>query len=175
MSKGKELIVSHPARPGVMVDEDEAAPAAEPVKASKADESLKPFPTLAESGIFADLNKDFGAAITNVLRAMQERDIPEGTVSVKVDINAQVGGGNIEPTFDYKVSKALICKSERKGEIKPGGRLEWNEDKEDFVFVKDVEPQTSLFDAEDEPGEEPEAEVTGSTALAVREKGATDA
>jgi hypothetical protein len=175
MSKGKELIVSHPARPGVMADKGEAASVAEPVKASKAGRDFNPLPTLAESGIFADLNKDFGNAITAVLRAMQERDVPDGKVTVSIDIKAQVSAGNIEPAFEYKVGKSLVCKSERKGEIKPKGRFEWSEEKQDFVFAADVPLQTEMFNAEDEPESKPEAEVAESTSLVVREEGATDA
>jgi len=168
MEKGKELIVSKPAQPGVMVDEEPAAVPVETVEVKAKGEPLKPLPTLKESGIFADLNKDFSEAITAVLRAMQERDVPDGKVTVAIDIKAQVSAGNIEPTFEYKVGKSLVCKSERKGEIKPKGRMEWNEDKEDFVFIADVDPQVDLFDAEDEPENKPEAEVVESTALVVR-------
>jgi len=161
--------VSAPAQPGVIVDEEPAADV-EAAQVTAKGTPLKPLPTLKESGIFADLNRDFGEAITAVLRAMQERDVPDGKVTVSIDIKAQVSAGNIEPTFEYKVGKSLVCKSERKGEIKPKGRMEWDKDKEDFVFIADVDLQVDMFDAEDEP----EAEVEeGSTALVVREEGTT--
>jgi len=108
-------------------------------------------PTLAESGIFAKLNTDFGDSITSVLREMQERDIREGKVTVSLDISAQVGNGNIEPKFEYKVTRALVCKSECRGEVAPDGQMCWDEKGQCYRYVKKVEQQTDLFDAEDEP------------------------
>jgi len=164
--------VSAPAQPGVIVDEEPTVDGGpDHYKVLPHKPKLSPRPLLKESGIFADLNRDFGNAITAVLRAMQESDIHVGKVTVAVDIEAQIGSGNIEPKFEYKVGKQLVCKSERKGEIKPKGRFEWVDEKEDFVFIEDVDPQTDLFDAEDEEEAEPveaEAEPEESTALAVR-------
>jgi hypothetical protein len=166
MEEGKELIISSPATPGVMTDEESTAPV-ETAQVTAKGTPLKSYPTLPESGIFATLNRDFGEAITSVLHAMQKRDVPVGKVMVAVDIEAQIGSGNIEPKFSYKVGRQLVCKSECRGEIKPRGRFEWDEGKDDFVFIKDADPQVDMFDAEDEAKQEADVPA-GLTSLVVR-------
>jgi len=99
---------------------------------------------------FSCLRKDFDLALTKIFRAMQRMESSEATMTLKMDISAGVDESSVTPEFKYKISMAIQSKGSMDGEIHPECILTWSPTKDEYVYVKKIDPQTDLFDAEDE-------------------------
>jgi hypothetical protein len=103
---------------------------------------------------FDPLYRGFETAVLGTLRDMQISGMSGATVTLKLDILANVDIVNVEPQFAYKITTAITHKTTVDGSIPKDGHLEWTSAGDCYIYIRDNRmQQVEMFG-------EPESTVT---------------
>lgn len=116
-----------------------------------------------ESDALSDMKRDLDLLITKIIGSMRAWNSTEGAINLKLtiklnEIMADDGAGGLRgmtvPVFEHKVSAVIQAKTELKGETPSEYELVWDAIAMRYGMVKVRSGQTSLFDEDEETGED---------------------